>query len=110
MTMPNAANAVISEAKLTRYLLDITHRRGAGKAKLLASLGYDSQCWQQLADDLRREHLTADIVELRETAWGPRYEIVAPLTGPSGDTVLFRSIWQIDLGSDCPRLITMYPE
>jgi uncharacterized protein DUF6883 len=49
-------------------------------------------------------------VEKRETLWGTRYDIVAPLTGPSGDTVMFRSVWQIDLGSDQPRLITMYPE
>jgi len=37
-------------------------------------------------------------------------DVVAPLTGPSGDTVLFHSVWQIDLGTNLPRLITMYPE
>jgi hypothetical protein len=24
--------------------------------------------------------------------------------------VMFHSVWQIDLGTDVPRLITMYPE
>ena len=110
MMLPNAENAIIAEDKLAGYLLNTAHRRGSGKAKLLLSLGYEAECWQQLADDLRREHLTADVIEQRDTIWGRRYEIVAPLTGPFGDTVLFRTIWQIDLGTQHPRLITMYPE
>jgi len=110
MNLPNAKNAIISEEKLAGYLLDVFHRRGGSKAKLLISLGYDPQHWQVLSDDLRRQHLTAEVIEQRETAWCTRFEIVAPLTGPTDDTVLFRTIWQIDLGTDRPRLITMYPE
>src|SRR5436309_12675473 len=110
MILPNAAHAIIAEDKLAGYLLDLGHRRGAGKAKLLYSIGYEASHWQVLANDLRRQHLTSDIVEQRNTIWGKRYDIVAPLIGPVGDTIMFRSVWQIDLGSDRPRLITMYPE
>ncbi|MEX2172078.1 MAG: DUF6883 domain-containing protein [Pirellulales bacterium] len=110
MKLPNAEHAIIAEDKLAEYLLDLDHRRGGTKAKLLHLLGYEVQHWQQLADDLRQQHLMTDVVEERDTVWGRRYEVVAPLTGPTGDTVLFRSIWQIDLGSNRPRLITMYPE
>jgi hypothetical protein len=110
MKLPNSGNAIILEEKVAGYLLDLVHRRGGSKAKLLRSLGYQAERWQQLAGDLRREHLTADVIEQRNTVWGRRYEIVAPLTGPTGDTVMFRSVWQIDLGANRPRLITMYPE
>ncbi len=110
MILPNAENAIVSEDKLTAYLLDIGHRRGGSKAKLLLSLGYEVRHWQRFAHDLRSQHLIAEVIDQRETSWGRRFEIVAPLTGPSGDTVMFRSIWQIDLGTDYPRLITMYPE
>jgi len=110
MKLPNAVNAIIEDHKLIEYLLNPNHRRGGSKAKLLSSLGYSEQAWQRLDNDLRQQHLTADVVEARDTIWGRRYDIVAPLTGPTGDTVMFRSIWQIDLGSDLPRLITMYPE
>ncbi len=110
MKLPNAAQAIIAEEKLTDYLLNVNRRRGRAKAKLLYSLGYDVQSWQRLESDLQEQHLTGDVVEQRELIWGTRYDIVAPLTGPSGDTVMFRSVWQIDLGSDTPRLITMYPE
>ena len=110
MKLPNAENAIIEEEKVVHYLLNLIHRRGASKARLLKSLGYEASEWQRLANDLRQQHLTADVVEQHATNWGERHDIVAPLTGPTGDTVMFHSIWQIDLGSDRPRLITMYPE
>ena len=110
MKIPNATSAVIAPAKIVRYLLDIDHPHGGTKARLLVSLGYSAANWQQLESDLRSMHLTEDVVVTSQTSWGVRYEIVAPLTGPTGDTVLFRSVWQIDLGTDAPRLITMYPE
>lgn len=110
MKLPNAVSAIIEENNAIEYLLNVNHRRGGSKARFLNSLGYSAQDWQRLDYDLRQQHLTADVVAHRETTWGQRYDIVAPLTGPTGDTVMFHSIWQIDLGSDQPRLITMYPE
>jgi hypothetical protein len=110
MKVPNSANAVIEEGKISQYLLNLDHKRGAAKAKLLHSLGYSAKQWQILERDIRRDHLESDIVEVRETRWGIRYDVVAPLIGPSGDAIMFRSVWQIDLGLDYPRLITMNPE
>jgi hypothetical protein len=110
MKLPNAQNAVIASEKIVQYLLDVDHLYGGSKARLLKSLGYSKTRCQQLEADLRNTHLTEDVAEINQTVWGIRYEIVAPLTGPSGDTVVFRSVWQIDLGADIPRLITRYPE
>ena len=42
-------------------------------------------------------------------AYGVVYEIDGPITTPSGRTVRFCSIWQVDTGTDVPRFITMYP-
>lgn len=110
MRVPNAENAIIEQAKVVRYLLDVDHPQGGSKARLLLSLGYTTVQWSQLDADLRQQHLAEEFVAASPTPWGDRYEIVAPLSGPNGDTVLFRSVWQIDLGSDAPRLITMDPE
>jgi hypothetical protein len=110
MKIPNADKATIERTKIVHYLLDVDHPDGGSKARLLESLGYSSADWLQLDSDMRRMHLTEDYMATRQSLWGVRYEIVAPITGPSGDTVMFRSIWQIDLGTDVPRLITMYPE
>ncbi len=110
MQIPGSENAVIQADKLRGYLLNVDHPRGGSKARLLISMGYSLANWQQLDADLRCLHLTADVASERETEYGRRYEIIAPLVGPKGREVLFRSVWQTDLGSDCPRLITVHPE
>lgn len=108
--LPNADQAVIAPDKLRDYLPNPDHRRGASKVNLLLSLGYRTAEFQRLEADLRRQHLPADVASTFKTDYGMRYEIVAPLGGPNGRTVLFRSVWQIDTGTDYPRLITMVPE
>lgn len=110
MRIPNAEQAVIAPEKLRDYLLNPEHRRGASKAVLLISMGYETDQWQQLDADLRAQHLTADVEHVEDTDYGTRYTLVAELTGPNGRTIAFRSVWQIDIGTDRPRLITMYPE
>jgi hypothetical protein len=110
MKLPNADKAVIDLDKIALYLLNVDHPQGGSKARLLSSLGYSVEQCQQLEGDIRHMHLSEEVVAVRQTLWGVRYEIVAPLTAPLGDTVMFRSVWQIDLGTDVPRLITMYPE
>jgi hypothetical protein len=110
MKIPNAEKAVIAPEKLRDYLLNPAHRRGGSKACLLMTLGYSADQWQQLEADLHAEHLAADFDCESDSDYGKRYEIVAPLKGQSGRPVNFRSVWQIDTGTDYPRLITMYPE
>ena len=39
MTVPNANRAIIAADKLTAYLLNMSHKRGAAKARWLLGLG-----------------------------------------------------------------------
>ena len=110
MKIPNADQAIIAVEKLRDYLLNPLHRRGGSKARLLMLLGYDADRWQTLEMDLRRQHLMLDAASTAETEYGTSYEIIAPLTGPNGRSVRFRSVWQIDYGTQIPRLITLYPD
>lgn len=109
MRIPNADKAIIAPEKLRDYLLNPAHRRGATKAKLLLACGYKTAEWRMLESDLRAQHLTADVTVARENPYGKRFEISAPLATPSGRRILFQSVWQIDKGTDVPRLITLYP-
>jgi len=45
-----------------------------------------------------------------QSAWGLRYEILGPLTGPNGATAWVRSIWIVPAGGTLPRLVTLIPE
>jgi hypothetical protein len=109
MTVPNANHAIIATEKLTGYLLNVSHKRGAAKARLLLGVGYRSDAPQVLEADLRTQHLTLDVTRTSENAYGSVYEIEGPIETPSGKTMRFCSIWQVDTGTAVPRFITMYP-
>lgn len=110
MPIPNADSAIIDEQKVVGYLLNTEHRRGGSKAALLLHFGYDPSDWQRLAEDLRRDHLSAEAESVKTTPYGTRFDIRAPVATPSGRTVFLRSIWQIDAGLSAPRLITLFPD
>ena len=109
MTIPNADRAIIAKEKLTTYLLNPSHKRGAAKARLLLSLGYRTDAVHVLESDLRVQHLSLSPARTSQNPYGVAYEIVGPITMPGGKVVGFCSIWQIDTGSEIPRFITMYP-
>ncbi|MBI3245190.1 MAG: hypothetical protein HYZ50_01645 [Deltaproteobacteria bacterium] len=110
MKLPNPERAVIASDKLVQYLLNTEHKRGGHKAQVLLNFGYRVTSWQQLQTDIRRFHLLAEVEVVRQTPYGTRYEIRAPLQTPSGRTLMVRTIWQIDEGTDFPRLITLFPD
>ena len=109
MLIPNAEHAIVAPEKLRDYLLNLSHRRGSAKARQLHGFGYRTDAWQVLEADLRAQHLTAPVTTVTVNRYGRRYEIRAALMTPSGRSVVFESIWQIDNGTDVPRFITMYP-
>ncbi|MCC7127032.1 MAG: hypothetical protein IT178_19465 [Acidobacteria bacterium] len=109
MTIPNADRAIIAEDKLTDYLLNMLHKRGGPKARLLLRFGYRSDNPQALESDLRVQHLSLEVARTHENAYGVVYEIEGPIKTPSARTVRFCSVWQVDTGTDVPRFITMYP-
>lgn len=109
MRIPNADKAIIAPEKLRDYLLNPAHRRGSAKARLLLACGYRADAWQVLEHDLRTQHLTVDFAVTKDNLYGQRFEISAALATPSGRRIVFQSVWQIDKGTDQPRLITLYP-
>ena len=109
MTIPNADRAIIAAEKLTGYLLNVSHKRGGAKARLLLSVGYRLDDPQLLESDLRTQHLSLDLTRTSQNWYGVVYEIEGPIKTPSGRIVRFCSIWQVDTGTDVPRFITMYP-
>jgi hypothetical protein len=109
MTIPNADRAIIAPEKITGYLLNVSHRRGGPKARLLLSVGYRVDDPHRLELDLRTQHLSLDVTRTVENAYGVVYEIEGPIKTPSARLLRFCSIWQLDTGSEVPRLITTYP-
>ena len=109
MELPNRALAVIAQEKLTDYLLNTGHKRGGTKARLLERFGYTVQNWGQFEADIRRG-LETEVDVVRTTEYGMRYDIRMTLRAPLSVPLRLRTIWQIDDGTDVPRLITLYPD
>jgi hypothetical protein len=107
--IPNAARATIAAEKLTTYLLNPSHKRGGAKAKFLLNLGYRTSAPEILEFDLRTQHLSLEATRTSQNAYGVAYEIEGLIKTPSGKSMRFASIWQIDTGNEVPRFITMYP-
>ena len=110
MRLPNAEQAIIAPAKLRDYLLNEDNPRGRSKALFLGKLGFRRERWIELETALRTDHLTADAEEVQGNRFGRKFRIVAPITGPSGETAIMKSIWIVHHGEDIPRLATAYPD
>ncbi|MDJ0901759.1 MAG: hypothetical protein QNJ55_23460 [Xenococcus sp. MO_188.B8] len=63
-----------------------------------------------LAGVARQFHLNADVDIVKETAYGVKYEVRAALITPTSKQLFVRTVWQIDKGTDLPRLITLIPD
>src|SRR5947208_2842102 len=100
---------MVSEEKVTGYLLNLLHPDGASKAKFFASLGFSRDHWTGLADALRRLAETAPVARSMESAHGQRYIVDGVLETPAGPSPWVRTVWIIDRGADVPRLVTAYP-
>ena len=80
MTVPNPERAIIAVEKLTEYLLDMSHKRGAAKARLLLGAGYRPDAPRLLESVRRAQHLSLDLTRTSENAYGVVSEIEGPIT------------------------------
>lgn len=103
-------STIIAPEKLYEYILNPFHPDGKSKAQFLQEIGYDQAHWQLLEKDLREQHLSIEADRGKESNYGQKYEIVAPLAGPNGKEHRIRSIWMIRHGENFARFITLIPE
>lgn len=101
---------IIAPEKLCDYLLNPSHGEGKSKARFLNEMGYDQANWQLLEADLRAQHLPIDVIPGKQSLFGTKYEIVAPLLGPNGQKRWIRSVWMIRRRESVVRFVTLIPE
>jgi hypothetical protein len=106
--IPNATAASTTREKLQRYLLNSNHRRGKHKAKVINSvLGYHYENWHLLSDKIYYAVQNSPVVNITKTQYGIKYETHITIKGEKGRSLLLRTIWQFDNGSQIPRLVTI---
>ena len=109
MKLPHAEKAIVQPEKIAGYLLNPTHRYGASKAQFFMAFGFRAESAEQLRSALLEHARANEVVRMRETGFGQRYEVHGGLNCPDGRRPLVRSVWQIEEGDIAPRLITAYP-
>jgi hypothetical protein len=109
MKLPNADMAVVEQAKICDYLLNPMHRFGASKARFFADFGFTLDVWEELAVALKRHGADNEVARVKETGFGPRYEVEGELAAPDGRRPRVQTVWQVDTGQIAPRLLTAYP-
>ncbi len=108
--LPDLDAAVVEDGKLTGYLLDLSHPRGAAKARFLLAFGFAPE----RPDEARRaflEHARQhDISASQQNRFGTIFEVEGPMPSSDGRNPEVRTVWMIDQGAPAPpRLITMVP-
>lgn len=109
MKLPNVGNAQIDQTKITEYLLSPSPQGSGGKAGFFAALGFRQDSWEVLANALKAQAESNEVSRVVQTTYGPRYHVDGLLQAPGGDAAEIRTVWQFDIGSSHPRLITAYP-
>lgn len=108
MRLPSSNRVEISPEKVRNYLLSNVHPVGKFKAQFFRKLGYTSNGWEHLADQLRRIAQTGEAQEL-PSPFGRKFSIVAKLTRPNERSAAVISIWFQERESSIPRFVTAYP-
>ena len=109
MRLPGGERAIIDPEKLQDYVLSRVHPVGRFKAAFFASLGYETDNWQDLDRALRAAADQAEAEPEVRTPYGQKYRIRSILEGPAGRSAEVVSVWIILHDETAPRLVTVMP-
>lgn len=100
---------IVEEAKVTKYLLCLTHPVGGPKAKFFLGLGFTKEDWSELASALRehaRHHPVAAVVPSK---FGAKYILECFIRNPKGKENCIRVVWNDHLDGNPPKFVTAHP-
>ena len=112
MIMPNHQSAVTPAEKFTNYSLDYNNPNAKGKAEAYEKgLGYTKDNANGLISQIHNYVTSGNkAYEVIQSEYGTKYKYRIPVTGPNGKTKNVIAVYQIDVGTTTPRLITNYLE
>lgn len=100
---------LISEAKVTDYLLNPAHAVGRSKAAFFERFGFSLDRHVELLEGLLAHPQANAVVDVAATAYGIKSVVQCSLDTPDGRNPCIRSVWFLETGSKLQRLVTAYP-
>lgn len=110
MKVPNLECAFVEHGKICEYLLNLSHPKGASKARYFLGLGFSCGDWQYFANALGQHPALNEVVEEKSDQYGTRYVVDCTFPAADGTTPCVRTVWEVRLDKPCPRLITAHPK
>ncbi len=108
MKLPNFQNAIIPEAKLSGYCLNLEHKDGKHKARVFrAALGLAAENSDELKNALIQALINYEAEFQKTTANGDLYIIIFPMI-INNKTENIKSVLIMRNGEAFPRLVTCY--
>lgn len=95
---------------MREYLLASANPRARGKPAFFRALGFSLADWQALQAALLQLGRDGVATPGQVSEFGTKYEVRATICGPTGRQAVVRTVWIVNAGEDCPRLITAYPD
>jgi hypothetical protein len=109
MRLPRSQEAIVSEEKITGYLLSESHPVGKAKARYFKKIGYSEKNVIQLKKDLIKIAVSNAVSEEVTTLFGTKYIVDGDVVTPTGIRAQLRTLWIIETGENIPRFVTAYP-
>jgi hypothetical protein len=109
MKIPYASSAVVSDRKITGYLLNPAHPVGGSKALFFIRHGFSPEHGGDLKSALLRHLAENEVAGQEQTRYGTRFVVDGPLHAPDGTVLNIRCAWYIDSQAETPRFITAHP-
>ncbi|MCJ2096632.1 hypothetical protein MKK67_29605 [Methylobacterium sp. J-072] len=99
----------IAESKIHGYLLNLDHRKGRHKARVLLACGFTQSGGDLLVSALFRHARPSQLVREFADVYGRKFVYEGPLESPDGRNPQFRSVWQSKPGDPRRFFCTAYP-
>jgi hypothetical protein len=90
--LPNLELAFVAEAKIVRYLLDLSSEHGRPKARFFLSFGFTIEAWGIMADAITQHAGEHEVTKIEQRPFGVHYVIEGSLKTPDGRNPLVRVI------------------
>jgi len=103
--LANFERAYIPEAKIRYYAF-----RDPYKSRVFRALGFSEEAgnWEALHNALLEGLPRYPAVFDKQDQYGITYEVIVPVSGPSGKQAPVKTYWIREWGEECPRLTSLY--
>ena len=108
--VPNSCCAYIDINKITKYLLNLDHEKGAAKARFFIKGGFSVEKPDELIEALKNHLKNRKIVNEITDDNFVKYVVECQIDNPNETNPCIVSVWITEKGEKCPRLITAYPK